>query len=74
LGEGRRPLLAIGEAKWGKRLDRPDLERLERIRSLLVRRPGFDSTGTRLVLASGQGFADDLRRAAASRSIGSQGS
>ncbi|MEU4476965.1 ATP-binding protein [Micromonospora sp. NPDC023966] len=68
LGDGPRPLLAIGEVKWGRQLGRADLERLERIRALLVRRPGFDTTDTRLLLASGQGFADALVEAASVRS------
>ncbi|MCI4063722.1 ATP-binding protein [Micromonospora sp. R77] len=67
LGDGPRRLLAIGETKWGRRLGLADLERLERIRSLLQRRPGFDATDVRLLLASGQGFADELTRAASVR-------
>lgn len=67
LGEGPRPLLAIGEVKWGRQLGPADLDRLERIRSLLVARPGFDTGTTRLVLASGQGFADELVRVVARR-------
>lgn len=67
LGDGPRPLLAIGEVKWGRRLGPADLERLERIRTLLVARPGFDTTATRLVLASGQGFVDDLVRSTSAR-------
>ncbi|MET8906303.1 hypothetical protein [Micromonospora sp. NPDC004551] len=67
LGDGPRPLLAIGEVKWGRQLGTADLERLERIRALLVRRPGFDTTDTRLLLASGQGFADGLAEAASAR-------
>ncbi|WFE37893.1 hypothetical protein [Micromonospora sp. WMMD998] len=67
LGDGPRPLLAIGDVKWGRRLGRGDLDRLERIRALLVRRPGYDATGTRLLLASGQGFTEDLTDDAATR-------
>lgn len=67
LGDGPRPLRAIGEAKWGRQLGPADLDRLERIRSLLVARPGFDAAATRLVLTSGQGFADELVRVAAGR-------
>ncbi|MEV7264135.1 ATP-binding protein [Micromonospora aurantiaca] len=67
-GDGPRPLLAIGEVKWGRRLGRADLQRLERIRALLVRRrPGFDAAGARLLLAGGHGFEDDLVDAAAGR-------
>ncbi|MBM0238442.1 ATP-binding protein [Micromonospora sp. ATA32] len=64
LGDGPRPLLAVGEVKWGRRLGVPDLERLRRARELLLRRPGVDASGARLVLASGEGFTDDLTRAA----------
>jgi hypothetical protein len=64
LGDGPRPLLAVGEVKWGRRLGVPDLERLRRVRELLLRRPGVDASGARLVLASGEGFTDDLTRAA----------
>ncbi|MEU5530068.1 ATP-binding protein [Micromonospora chersina] len=68
LGDGPRPLLAIGEVKWGRQLGKADLERLERIRALLVQRPGFDTRDTRLLLASGQGFAGALVDAASGRS------
>jgi AAA+ ATPase superfamily predicted ATPase len=67
LGDGPRPLLAIGEVKWGRRLGQADLERLRRVRELLLRRPGFDATGTRLLLASAEGFTDDLARAVSAR-------
>ncbi|WP_245718672.1 AAA family ATPase [Micromonospora rhizosphaerae] len=65
LGDGPRPLLAIGEVKWGRRLGVPDLDRLRRVRGLLLRRPGVDAAGARLLLASAEGFTDDLRRTAA---------
>ncbi|MFG3603662.1 ATP-binding protein [Micromonospora chersina] len=68
LGDGPRPLLAIGEVKWGRQLGKADLERLERIRALLVQKPGFDTSDTRLLLASGQGFAGALVDAASGRS------
>ncbi|MGC1211290.1 MAG: ATP-binding protein [Micromonospora sp.] len=64
LGDGPRPLLAIGEVKWGRRLGETDLVRLERLRELLVRRPGFDASSARLVLASAEGFTEELVRAA----------
>ncbi|MFI7210605.1 ATP-binding protein [Micromonospora maritima] len=67
LGDGPRTLLAVGEVKWGRPLGRADLERLERIRALLLRKPGFDATDTRLVLASGQGFVDGLTEAVSGR-------
>ncbi|GLY22419.1 ATP-binding protein [Micromonospora sp. NBRC 101691] len=67
LGDGPRPLLAIGEVKWGRTLGRPDLERLERARVLLTARPGWDAGSARLLLASGEGFTDELRQLAARR-------
>ena len=63
-GDGQRPLLAIGEVKWGRRLGQADLERLRQVRELLVRRPGFDASRTRLLLASAEGFTEELVRAA----------
>ncbi|MFG1900277.1 AAA family ATPase [Micromonospora carbonacea] len=67
LGDGARPLLTIGEVKWGRTLGRPDLERLGRARDLLAGRPGLDAAGTRLLLASAEGFTDELAREAARR-------
>lgn len=58
-GDGARPVLAIGEAKWGERLGPAHLARLERVRELLRRRPGVDAGATRLVLASAAGFSGD---------------
>jgi uncharacterized protein len=60
LGDGPRPLLAIGEAKWGQRLGAGHLARLERARDLLRRRDGLDAGATRLLLASATGFTDEL--------------
>ncbi|SCE65990.1 hypothetical protein GA0074695_0104 [Micromonospora viridifaciens] len=68
LGGGPRPLLAIGEVKWGRRLGQADLERLRRVRELLVRRPGLDTTHTRLLLASAEGFTDELAGVASAES------
>ncbi|MEU4642721.1 ATP-binding protein [Micromonospora sp. NPDC023814] len=68
LGDGPRPLLAIGEVKWGRVLGRPDLDRLERGRELLRARPHFDASDSRLLLASGAGFTDDLCHIAQRRS------
>ncbi|MDN5860293.1 MAG: ATPase [Pseudonocardia sp.] len=62
-----RPLLAVGEAKWGERIGLGHLARLERARDLLRARSGLDAGGTRLVLASGAGFGHDLEAAAAAR-------
>ncbi|MDG4795262.1 ATP-binding protein [Micromonospora sp. WMMD1082] len=67
-GDGPRPLLALGEVKWGRTLGRSDLDRLVRARELLQGRPGLDLEQTRLVLASAAGFTDELHRLSASRS------
>ncbi|MFY1673806.1 ATP-binding protein [Plantactinospora sp. WMMB334] len=67
LGDGPRPLLAIGEVKWGRRLGEPDLDRLHRIRTLLRGRAGHDTRDVRLVLASAEGFTEQLVAASAGR-------
>ncbi|MFG1758365.1 ATP-binding protein [Micromonospora echinofusca] len=67
LGDGPRPLLAIGEVKWGRLLGRPDLDRLQRARELLVARSGLDARGARLLLASAEGFTAELRQLAVHR-------
>ncbi|WP_230688895.1 ATP-binding protein [Micromonospora sp. WMMC415] len=66
-GDGPRPLLAVGEVKWGRTLGVPDLDRLARARDLLVARPGLDARSAQLLLASGAGFTDDLRQVAQRR-------
>ncbi|MFC0507510.1 AAA family ATPase [Micromonospora costi] len=68
LGDGPRPLLAIGEVKWGRTLGQPDLDRLARARDLLITRPGVDAREVRLLLASAAGFTDELRQLASHRS------
>ncbi|MEV1144837.1 ATP-binding protein [Micromonospora sp. NPDC049799] len=67
-GDGPRPLLAIGEVKWGRTLGVADVDRLVKARDLLVTRPSLDARGARLLLASGAGFTDDLRAASRRRS------
>jgi hypothetical protein len=67
LGDGARPIVAIGEAKWSEQFGQAHLTRLERARELLRQRPGVDAGAARLLLASGGGFADDLRHAARAR-------
>ncbi|MFG1955366.1 ATP-binding protein [Micromonospora sp. NPDC048830] len=67
LGDGARPVLAIGEVKWGRTLGRPDLERLARARDLLAGRAGVDASDARLLLASATGFTEELVRTADSR-------
>lgn len=61
----RRPLLAIGEAKWGETMGVRHLDRLRRVREVLRGRTDFDATATRLALYSGVGFSDELARMAA---------
>lgn len=62
--DNRRPLIAIGEAKWGERMDRGHLDRLRRVRALLVAqgRPGAERA--KLACFGGAGFDDELTRAA----------
>jgi AAA+ ATPase superfamily predicted ATPase len=67
LGEASGTVLAIGEAKWGRRLGVDQLRRLERARELLAARPALDGGAARLLLASGSGFSPDLRAAASGR-------
>lgn len=62
-----RPLLAIGESKWGRRLGIASLERLDRACELLRNRPGLDASSTRLMLASGGGFTDEVRQRSSRR-------
>lgn len=68
LGPGPRALLAVGEAKWGVRIGEGHLNRLERVRELLIARSGFDTSDTRLLLASAVGFSDALLDLARHRS------
>jgi uncharacterized protein len=67
IGDFGQSMLAIGEAKWGRRLGIDHLRRLERARELLRVRPGPDAGRARLLLASGTGFSPDLRAAAQKR-------
>jgi uncharacterized protein len=67
LGHGdsaRPPVLAIGEAKSGDVMGLGHLDRLRRVRDLLRRNDGYDTSATRLVCFSGVGFTEDLRRLA----------
>jgi hypothetical protein len=61
---GPRPVLALGETKWGEQMGLPHLDRLRHIRTLLQRHPGIDATGTTLLCASGAGFTPELWAAA----------
>ncbi|MBN3931559.1 ATP-binding protein [Streptomyces verrucosisporus] len=60
---GREALLAIGEAKWNDVMGMGHLERLRKIRALLVARGTAHDT-TRLQCYSGAGFTGELRRLA----------
>lgn len=55
-------VLALGEAKHGTTMGRKHLERLTRVRALLVAN-GFDAAGARLLCCSGSGFAGELKAA-----------
>jgi AAA+ ATPase superfamily predicted ATPase len=57
----RRPLLAVGEAKWGEQMGVGHLDRLRRIRTVLGGRTDLDVSKTRLVCFGGAGFSDRLR-------------
>ncbi len=67
VGSGPRPLLAVGEAKWGTELGLGHLERLDRAGQLLRHRHGLDAREARLLLASGAGFSAELVGAAQGR-------
>jgi len=61
-GEGKgRAVWLLGEAKWGRTMDRDDLARLRRARELLADRGVVDVTRCRLACFSGAGFTRDLR-------------
>lgn len=70
-GQGRQTrnpeLRAIGEAKYSQRArDRSDLERLEKIRSLLLTR-GYQTSATKLLFFGRSGFSADLIKHAKNR-------
>ncbi len=67
--DGRRVLLAIGEAKWAETIGTGHLARLRRIRELLVRagQPGAETA--RLLLFGGAEPAAQLRAQAASGEV-----
>lgn len=62
-GRGRSVLL-LGEAKWGRVMDLPDLERLRRARTLLAERGVADVAHARLACFSGAGFSPALAASA----------
>lgn len=65
--DDRETVLAIGEAKSGDVMGQAHLERLERLRGLLVARDERATPDMRLLLFSGAGFMPQLREAAAGR-------
>ena len=62
--DNRRPLLAIGEVKWGETMGMGHLERLRRIRALLASRGRYGAETARLACYSAAGFDDALVDAA----------
>ncbi|WP_198154178.1 ATP-binding protein [Catenuloplanes japonicus] len=63
--DDRRPLLAIGEAKWGERMGLGHVERLRRIRTLLAAQGRHGAITARLACFSAAGFTDELIETAA---------
>lgn len=53
---GRRRVLLIGEAKWGKKMGMEEVRRLARVRELLRARDDVDASGCRIGCFSGVGF------------------
>lgn len=62
--DGPRPLLAIGEVKWGDTVGQAHLDRLRHIRALLAAQGRAGAADCRLVLTSASGFTDDLEEQA----------
>ncbi|HEU5390494.1 MAG TPA: helix-turn-helix domain-containing protein [Streptosporangiaceae bacterium] len=63
-----RPVISLGEAKWGKVMGLRHVERLRRARALLAVK-GHDTTATALACYSGAGFDAALSSAAADGGI-----
>jgi len=63
--DDRRRLLAIGEVKWGETMGVGHVERLRRIRELLVGQGRHGAATARLACYSATGFTDELREQAA---------
>ncbi len=60
---GGRSALLLGEAKWGRRMDRGDLARLRWVREVPGERGVVAVGDCRLACFSGVGFARELRAA-----------
>jgi AAA+ ATPase superfamily predicted ATPase len=63
--DGREAILAIGEAKWHETMSLAHLERLRRIRGLLMAQGRLGAERARLLCFSGAGFTEELRDEAA---------
>jgi AAA+ ATPase superfamily predicted ATPase len=62
--DNRRPLIGIGEVKWGEVMGVGHLERLRRIRALLAAQGRLGAEQARLACFSGAGFTQELTSAA----------
>jgi AAA+ ATPase superfamily predicted ATPase len=65
--DGRTPLLALGEVKWGETMGVGHLDRLRRIRALLVAQSRHGAERAKLACFSGAGFTDELVALAATQ-------
>ncbi|MGH3687816.1 MAG: ATP-binding protein [Pseudonocardiaceae bacterium] len=63
-GTGPRPVLVLGETKWGEQMGQAHLDRLRHVHTLLRRHRDIDATGAKLLCASSAGFTPELRAAA----------
>lgn len=66
--DNRTPLLGLGECKWGDVMGIGHLDRLTRIRALLVAQGRYGAETAKLACFSAAGFTDELRERAASSS------
>ncbi|MFI5845388.1 ATP-binding protein [Catenuloplanes sp. NPDC051500] len=62
--DDRKPLLAIGEAKWGERMGAGHVDRLRRIRTLLDAQGRPGAAQAKLACFGAVGFSDELIEAA----------
>ncbi len=59
--DGSRPLLALGEVKWGDVMGHGHVDRLMRVRELLTAQGRSRADDARLLCVSAAGFTDELR-------------